>query len=262
MKKILSLLFACSLMLGMTSCIGDSDNDYTTTYYATMYNRVPVAGADSSVFTTDNYTFVINYTQATIGITANCTVNGSNKMFTIEGMTLTGDASMNAYKFSGTSSVAGVTNFQGWIDLNTSVIYLQYTISGTTVFSTSSLPYYHCTTMATTETGSEKSQDDTGYEFHVDPKTNTGTLIISNLYLPTDNSTTISSITFTDVKYKPTSTGFVISDQNMSATPSSSSSAVTINNFNATISGQGLNVSGSYEYKETPVTFIGTMFGD
>ena len=70
MKKIFSTLLMGMMLMGMTSCLDNNENNETN-FTLSMYNRTVTMGSeDVSEFNVNNAAFKINYTNSTISVNA------------------------------------------------------------------------------------------------------------------------------------------------------------------------------------------------
>lgn len=95
MKKIFSMLLMGMMLMGMTSCLDNNENNETN-FTLSMYNRTVTMGSeDVSEFNVNNAAFKINYTNSTISVNAMATVGKDNTIqFKIDDMQLTADQGM------------------------------------------------------------------------------------------------------------------------------------------------------------------------
>lgn len=92
MKKIFSMLLMGMMLMGMTSCLDNNENNETN-FTLSMYNRTVTMGSeDVSEFNVNNSAFKINYTNSTISVNVMATVGKDNTIqFKIDDMQLTAD---------------------------------------------------------------------------------------------------------------------------------------------------------------------------
>ena len=90
MKKIFSMLLMGMMLMGMTSCLDNNENNETN-FTLSMYNRTVTMGSeDVSEFNVNNSAFKINYTNSTISVNVMATVGKDNTIqFKIDDMQLT-----------------------------------------------------------------------------------------------------------------------------------------------------------------------------
>lgn len=272
MKKIFSMLLMGMMLMGMTSCLDNNENNETN-FTLSMYNRTVTMGSeDVSEFNVNNAAFKINYTNSTISVNVMATVGKDNTIqFKIDDMQLTADQGMQAYRFScpaATTQGVEITNFRGIIDLQVGVLYMTYNVGADkTVHATAALPFLRCKTNIdpTDETKQDFSSEKTQYDFRINKSNMTATVTIVGFTKDADQKEVSENIAvFEGLNVKFTRSGYKITAPMVKSTTTGvgNVSDATIKDVEFNIIDQGIRFNGKYETNTYEAETAGTMFNE
>lgn len=272
MKKIFSMLLMGMMLMGMTSCLDNNENNETN-FTLSMYNRTVTMGSeDVSEFNVNNSAFKINYTNSAISVNVMATVDKDNTIqFKIDDMQLTADQGMQAYRFScpaATTQGVEITNFRGIIDLQVGVLYMTYNVGADkTVHATAALPFLRCKTNIdpTDETKQDFSSEKTQYDFRINKSNMTATVTIVGFAKDADQKEASENIAvFEGLNVKFTRSGYKITAPMVKSTTTGvgNVSDATIKDVEFNIIDQGIRFNGKYETNTYEAETAGTMFNE
>lgn len=259
MKKII-FLFAMMAVVLFTSCKDDEPVNKESTS-TTMYYR-SIAG-DEVAFSHGETQVEFNYTDGTIQITTQYKdLDGQSRTLTTPAMKMTARAntpSIVDFKETASSTRIDIDNLQGSIDLNTGMMYLSFTVDGTTqVVGTTILVYaYTTTTIIDPDKGDSHSHQLSSYSFAIDSKGETGRMQITDFYPNITGTAHLQSIIFEDLEVTPTTTGYRITAHEAT---SQQGNSYTVTNVDFTLDDQCRIIDGSFECKGIKFKVTGNIF--
>lgn len=271
MKKIFSLLLTALVLMSMTSCLGNNDNNIAT-FTTSMFNRTVTDGStDTPELYMNNYNFSINYDNSTISLNGTATIGNDNTIqFTIKDMALTNDQSKNAVTFScpkATASATDITNLRGYISLQNGTVYITYSVGANkTVYATAGLPFSYNKTEFIPDGDESKSYtlDNCKYDFNLNKSNMTATVTIVN-FIPKANESDQNRIAvFEGLKLQVTSNGYKITSPEVKSTTTGRGdvSDVTLKDVEFNIIDQGIRFRGSYKTDTYDANVAGNMFDE
>lgn len=271
MKKIFSLILTALVLMGMTSCLGNNDNNIAT-FTMSMFNRTVTNGsAGAPEFFVNNYNFTINYDNSTISLNGTATIGKDNTIqFTIKDMALSTDQSKNAVTFSCpkvTASGDDITNLKGYLSLQNGTVYITYSVgTDKTVYATGGLPFIYNKTEFIPDGDESKSYtlDNCKYDFNLNKSNMTATVTIVN-FIPKANESDQNRIAvFEGLNLQVTSNGYKITSPEVKSTTTGRGdvSDVTLKDVEFNIIDQGIRFRGSYKTSTYDANVAGNMFDE
>lgn len=270
MKKIFVIMGIALLTMGLSSCLNsnDSKGGKKSNLTALMYNRI--VGTDHTAqFSTAKYGLSIDFDAGTIIATPKVKLATGAVSFQTSAMKLKYNESIKAYTFEGGSTTTTdnhrIENIEGTLDLQSSVLYMQFKLDGKQVYASTGLLFFKdkTTTISRPIDGAQERvvENQSSYGFKIDAQTLKGTVSISDFDI--DNTTPGQDrneiMTYAGLEVKVTDKGYEFTGTNLA--PSVYGNKYTANNFTATISGQGQLLTASYDCNGRHVTITGKMFG-
>lgn len=256
------------LLLGATSCLGDS-GDQTATMNATMHNRAVSTDDDAAKLSLSTYTVTINYTQSTFAITGSAALtDGTTVQFTTDEMPISVNSEQGTYTFSSsnvtTTGVHTISGFKGTFDMASGLLFVSFVCDDCEVYATTGVSFPYCTSTAVDTTGQSSPYENTtaGYYFAVDPSTMKADMQITNFVLSqsTSSSSTSSSYFYAadGLEATLTSTGYIFTADVLPGTTSLGTD--TLRNVRAVVTESGQALDMSYTAGTKRVTVRGTYF--
>lgn len=266
MKKVFSIFTMALLLLATTACSdnGTDDGQYYTFETQMLNKSIPNSNPDDIHVSASTATVKWTYKEDSyITITAQMAVDD----VTVANVSLTDavmeyDSTKGMLVFTAPNAGTGVTNLKGYYDPANYTVYLEFIYNGEyNVTSVSQLRYPFITSSITNiqEGGDPFKPSDMQIAIVVNPKDMTAQMRIFN-YRISSKEAMLQYVTYTNgLTATATATGYTITGTDVK---SSDISNYKLNEFNATVTNNGLNIQGTFTANDDyQCTFSGTMFG-
>ena len=209
MKNLSFWLLSMLAVTMLTGCL--KNNDEPVRKYTTTLPMNSRAFDDNKVtFSQNNSTMTIDYTNSTIQLeTGFKDIDGVGHTMSSPNMTLT-PLGGPIYSFnSGTASFGTTSNLEGYIDLETLMVWYSFFDHGSKkIISTSQLIYsYGTTTVTNPDNGNHYINESSQYKFFIDAKGEKGTLLITKFAPNLNGSVQAEQIYWEDLSVMPPDTG-------------------------------------------------------
>jgi len=258
MKKFSLFLLPFMAVIMLAAC-GKEDEPVNKQTVSMVTNSRAIDG-DQLVFSQGSNKVEVNYTDMTIQFTGDYhDANGNSRSLTTPSMKLTHVNDMT-YRFNNATSTAytGIDNFTGYLDMGTGMMWYSFDEGTNHVVSSSHLLYaYTTTTITNPDNGNHSSHNQSAYLFAIDSKGETCTMKLSNFIANVNGSVQATEIQYNNLKVKPTTTGYVITADEVE---SSYRGFYTITDLNITLDNQCLTMSGSFKCGDLDFTITGNLF--
>lgn len=266
MKKVFSILTLALLLMGFTACEDKGDDEQVYQFNSTQLNKsvnisdpndmkVSTSTATTKwTYSTDSHISVVSEIQISDGTTAQLMINDVLMEY---------NAVDGRFEFSTPNGGTGITQVKGYFGVNSEALtlYLEFVYNNSykvTSVAQLTFPFVKATISDTENPGTPFQNDEMGLIIVVKPKDMTAQMRFTNVKYA-DNHSKLDYITVTEgLSVTVTPNGYKVTGTNLTTDVSEQ----TINNFEANIYNNGLNVSGSFVANgKYDVNFTGTMFG-
>lgn len=219
MKKVLSTALMAALMLGMTSCFGNGDEDITRATID-MYNLVSDINDDNAeaVLSKGVTAFEVNYSKQTISANVQASLYGGLPVSFATGI-LPMKISSNSYVYN-LSSVAStgmlVSDFAGALEPNVGMMYNEYVVNSSyKVHSTASYAYNFVEMNVYTADKSKLlyTTDEVAFGFIPECDKEKNVKFVLSGFRAEESSEVISSLSYEKLKYEMTNQGFTVTGE-------------------------------------------------
>ena len=261
MRKVLSIFALALLMLGITAC--DSSNDIPKFTITVLNNAVNISQGTSEKVSNSAMSIEWGVNEATISLSYSVPLSGTTVAnVAVNDEMMEYDSTRGMMVFTAASAGTGVTNLTGYYNPGDYTVYLEFTYNNShKVTCVSQLKFpYTSSSITNTQQGSDPFESDNmPVSIVVNPTDMKAQMRIYNLRLATSESS-IQYVTFLEgLTVTVTGNGYTISGTNVKADDVSN---YTLNEFNATVTNNGLNIEGTFTLNEIyQGTFSGKMFG-
>ena len=259
MKKLSFLLYSLLAVMMLTACNNSDEPIDIITTNVTMNSRT--CDGDKVVFSQNNATIEVNYTNATISFnTAYKDIDGVGHALKTPAMTLT-PAAGSIYRFnSGSTPLGEITNLNGYIDMETFTVLYSFTLNGSEqVISTSHLIYSYATmTVTNPDNGNNKSYNDFQCVFVLDATGEKCSMVLTKFAPNLNGSIVANQITWEGLTVKPTTTGYDITAH---SAESSMRGMYTITDlkFNVSLTKQSRDITGGFKCNDLNIKIEGDL---
>ena len=266
MKKVFSIFTMAFMLLASTGCSSDGNEDSQVFSFTTQMLNKAIAISDPSDMHVSTTTASIKWTynnDSHITLTAPVAINGTTVAnVAVNDEMMEYDSTRGMMVFTAASAGTGVTNLTGYYNPGDYTVYLEFTYNNThkvTCVSQLKFPYTSSSITNTQQGGDPFESDNMPVSIVVNPTDMKAQMRIYNLRLATSESS-IQYVTFLEgLTVTITGDGYTISGTNVKADDVSN---YTLNEFNATVTNNGLNIEGTFTLNEIyQGTFSGKMFG-
>lgn len=259
MKKFF-YLFAVLALVSLSAC--NESDEPTNIQTATMVINSRAIDGDDMVFSQGSSKVELDYTNMFIKFTADYRdINGQSHTITTPDMKL---YIMNSsiYKFDNIASneYTGIEQLTGYIDFATGMMWYSFKDASSKVVSSSQFLYaYTTTTVTNPDNGYHFSHEQSAYLFALDARGETCTMKISNFIPNINGSVQASEIQYKDLTVTPTTTGYIITADEVE---SSYKGFFSITDLNIILNNQCMVIGGSFKSNDLEFSINGSLFPD
>ncbi len=262
MKKLSFLLFTLLAVTMFTSCLKDEPNKDIFTAEVTINSRTS-GDADNIVFSNNLSVIEIDNANMTIKFTTGYKdVNGAGHNLTTPAMPLT-PVGGPIYSFSDSgSSLNGISNLNGYIDMLTTTAWYSFTLNGTEkVISTTDLIFSYATmTVTNPDNGNNNSYYNFQCAFFLDETGKKCSMVITNFTPNLNGQIVANQIEWNNLTVTPTATGYHITTEMAESAINKGFNTIKNLNFNITLTDESRRIDGSFMCNDLNIKIEGDLF--
>ena len=261
MKKLSFLLFSLLAVMMLTACGNDDEPKNKMTANVTMSSRT--SDGDNVVFSQYNAVIEVDNANMTIKLnTGYKDSDGVGHTFATPPMTLT-QVGGAIYSFGNSgSSLNGISNLNGYIDMATVTVWYSFTLNGAEkVISTSDLIFSYATmTVTNPDNGNNKSYNNFQCAFFLDATGKKCSMVITNFTPNLNGQIVANQIEWNNLTVTPTATGYHITTEMAESAINKGFNTIKDLNFDITLTDESRRIDGSFMCNDLNIKIEGDLF--
>lgn len=265
MKKVFSILTLALLLMGFTACEDNGNDEQLYQFSTTQLNKsVNISDPNDMKVSTSTATTKWTYsTDSHISIVSEVQISdGTTAQLAITDILMQYNATDGRFEFSAPNGGTGITQVKGYFGVNSEALtlYLEFVYNNSymvTSVAQLTYPFINATITDTENPGTPYQNNTMGMVMVVKPSDMTAQMRIAYVKYA-DNQSQLNQINITEgLSVIATPNGYKVTGTNLKTDVDEQ----TIDNFEAIVTNNGLNVSGSFiANSKYNVSFYGKMF--